>query len=1068
MSFDLLPGTEVIARFLHWEVVSTQQLGQQTLVRLRGLDGVALGLETDLLWPFESIEPRTIALQPNKAAPFKNWKVYHEAFILEQALGPSSLLSVQPGRLRIEPYQLVPVLRAIRMSRPRLLLADGVGLGKTIQAGMILTELIARRIAHRILVVSPAGPLLDQWKTELLDRFGLRAEVIDREYLDDIRKSTELGANPFDFVSVGLSSMDFLKQEPIMELLDRASYDIIVIDEAHHYSDIGAAADREDSLRRKLGELLARRCDCLLLLTATPHDGNDRSLASLCELLDYSLVNGKGELRGERYQPFVVRRLKKHIKNPETRKPLFTEREVIPIPVICEGKEYESYRLMQKRLMEIVVPEFRRALRNRQYDSVLSLISLLKRSVSSIVACHSTLRVVYGRFEQLMGQQAENQESKKQRVKTLRDYNRKLGRFGVISQEEERERETLEAEDIAQTLSVLERELRSNTRQQKKAEGFRASLGELLHLAEATAGHDPKFKRIIDEIRAIRSAEPKANVLIYTEYVTSQKALVKYLDSSGLGTVIAMSGEDGDKDRSIKTNQFRNNDTTILVSTDAAAEGLNLHQKCHHLIHLELPFNPNRLEQRNGRIDRYGQTQIPFVRYLYLSNTFEERILLRLIAKYERQRSKLTFVPNTLGNITSAEAATMHLVQGLVEEEHTLFAEDGQGHFRFDQTPETEGAGKATKELLEEIDRSLAGFERAAKSNNWLGDVGLHAEDGQVKDADGAISRGRKEGMIDLHRFVLDAIYLDGGSVEGDIEGKFFKVIVPASWSQGLKDYPGFDSQTRTLYLSKQLDITQTDEKTPVGFLGRAHPLVRMSLDRVRHLSYGGQTGQALDIRVSAIAVNDTEPSLLFTYLGKVLSDEGREFERVLTVRYAAPNKYTFYSDAAEWLAVAHSGEAISTAGIWEKHFNDQSMSNAALAKASEGFRSIARSFTDAHMAELEKEKQEIERWLADRAREITGTETPAKQEDIFTPGTKAGPAPIWRSLTDPKDRLASFASDKEQRAAARSEANTVIKLYGERLAALQARMNLKEPEVVPLGLLMMVPKARLGLAGGH
>ena len=177
-----------------------------------------------------------------------NWLVYHQAFLLEQALGPGALLAVQPGRLRIEPYQLVPVLRAIRMSRVRLLLADGVGLGKTCEAGLVLTELTARRLAHRILVVSPAGPLLEQWRVEMSERFGLRLEVIDRAKLEEIRRSTELGSNPFDHIPLGLVSVDFLQQERVLEQLDRASYDAVVIDEAHHCMDVGGTQDREDSL----------------------------------------------------------------------------------------------------------------------------------------------------------------------------------------------------------------------------------------------------------------------------------------------------------------------------------------------------------------------------------------------------------------------------------------------------------------------------------------------------------------------------------------------------------------------------------------------------------------------------------------------------------------------------------------------------------------------------------------------------------------------------------------------------------------------------------------------------
>lgn len=270
---EFLPGTEVKARGLRWEIVSAANLGTQTLYRLRGLEGALRGDEFDLLHPFETVEPVVKDLRPERAGPLRNWIVYHQAFLLEQALGSDALLAVQPGRLRIEPYQLVPVLRTLRMSRVRVLLADGVGLGKTIQAGLVITELIARRLARRILIVSPAGPLLDQWKLEMRERFGLRLDVVDRAKLEEIRRSTELGTNPFDHIPLGLASIDFLKQERVLDQLERSSYDVIVVDEAHHCTDLGSAQDREDSQRRRLAEVLARRCDALLLLTATPHDG---------------------------------------------------------------------------------------------------------------------------------------------------------------------------------------------------------------------------------------------------------------------------------------------------------------------------------------------------------------------------------------------------------------------------------------------------------------------------------------------------------------------------------------------------------------------------------------------------------------------------------------------------------------------------------------------------------------------------------------------------------------------------------------------------------------------------
>jgi SNF2-related domain len=456
---NLLPGTEVKARDLRWEVVLSQKLGTHTLYRLRGLEGAVRGQELDLLHPFEPIEPVRHTLEPQHAAPLTNWLVYHQAFLLEQSLGGNAFLATQPGRLQSQPYQLVPVLRAIRSSRVRLLLADGVGLGKTIQAGLVLTELMARRLAHRVLVVSPAGPLLDQWKTEMRERFSIRLDVLDRARLEEIRRGTEVGANPFDFVALGLASVDFLKQEKVLDQLERASYDVIVLDEAHHCFDLGVTGEREDSQRRRLAQVLARRCDALLLLTATPHDGNDRSFASLCELLDPSLVDGRGALVGERFKRHVIRRLKGHIRDPRTGGLLFKERQVIPCAVE-PARQDAAYRELLTGVRSLIGPELRRAFRTRRYSDVLSFISLLKRSVSTVAACRSTLLAVGERI----GRQEDVQETKHQRLRTLRDYYRRLERFGPLSAEEDRDRELLEAEDLADRLAAIQREIARDSR----------------------------------------------------------------------------------------------------------------------------------------------------------------------------------------------------------------------------------------------------------------------------------------------------------------------------------------------------------------------------------------------------------------------------------------------------------------------------------------------------------------------------------------------------------------------------------------------------------------------------
>jgi len=1052
----LLPGTEVEARGLQWEVVSSQQLGPQTLYRLRGLLGAVKGREIDLLHPFEGITPIRADLCPERATTIRNWLVYHQAFLLEQAFGPDTLLAVQPGRLRLEPYQLVPVMRALRMSRVRLLLADGVGLGKSVEAGLVITELMARRLAHRLLIVSPAGVLLEQWRTEMLERFGLRLEVIDRAKLEDVRRQQELGANPFDFIPLGLVSIDFLKQERVLQTLERASYDIIVIDEAHHCGESGAGADRDDTERRRLAAGLARSCDALLLLTATPHDGYDRSFSSLVELLDPSLIDGRGNVRGDRYKNHVIRRLKSHLGDK------FKLRHVKPIPVTPSDKDHPDFVLLQRKLLDLVAPQLRRAFHNKEYSEVLSFISLLKRSVSTVAACNETLSVIATRFEEALRAGAEEQVSRRERRRALRDLRRKVEHFGMVSEEEEREHAELEAEDFAHQLADIELEIRRGTYRIEKAASVAEALSELSDLAIRAAAQDPKLAALKSEIQDIRKESPNANVLIYSEYTDSQEVIAKYLTNAKLGTILRLSGNDSDKDRKNVTELFRTRDGLVLVSTDAAAEGLNLHQRCHHLIHVELPWNPNRLEQRNGRIDRYGQEHEPIIRYLYLRGTFEERILLRLIAKYERQRELLTFVPNTLGITSTSDASAARLLKCFMDEDTKLFTQE-ETLFKFGAPEESDPSDPATKELIEEIDRSLRAFQQASRTNAWLGVQGLNAEKRLLDEAEAAQKVGENE-SVDLAAFVLDAIRLDGGSVERD--GGIFRVKLPSTWLYGLDEIPGYDSDEHCIRLTTDMDVTRDASNNTVGFLGRAHPLVRRALDRVRTISFGGEADRGQDQRVSAVKADVAAPQLLVTFLGRVSSGKGREFERVLAVRMGKAGCIQCCTSSNEWRSLADPDNGISTRDVWKKRFADwgDSARAAAMTIALDAFTPMAAEFTSSRGKDLEDEKKRQQEWLAQRCEEITaaaGAEPPEAQPGLFDDKTAPVPKQDWRRMKDPFGKLSAFASERAGEATFgkyRREAETVLRIYRKRIADLNAHLNLAAPEVHLLGLLMIVP----------
>jgi superfamily II DNA or RNA helicase len=1044
-----LPGTEVELRGLRWEVINATPMGDQTLVRLRGTGGAFGGSEVDVLTPFEEVRPVVHQIDPTRPTHLANWLVFHQAFLLEQALGPHALLAVTPGRLRIEPYQLVPVSRCLRMARPRLLLADDVGLGKTIEAGLVITELIARRRASRILIVTPAGPLLDQWREEMAERFGLRLVVADRAELERIRKGTELGTNPFDHLPLALASMDYLKQDRVLDWLDRSNgYDLVILDEAHHYSDTGAEEyDRADaSQRRKLALVLARAADALLLLSATPHDGHDRSFASLLELLDPSLTDGRGRVREQVYRDFVVRRLKRHVKitHPKTNQAVeFPERQVQPVPVVMDAGQHANFLAAQRELLAFVAPELRRAMRGRRYDDALAYLALLKRSVSTAFALYSTVRKVRDRFQALAHEAVEEADARRTRIRTLKAIQRKAAKFGILTPAEEEEREMMEVEDLAQQLSFLTREERSRRREADQAGDLAERLSRVVDLAGRCLDADPKLDALVGCIKAIRKDEPSASILVYTEYADSLRKVQERLNAEKLGTVLTLQGSDDEPTRRNTTALFRQHDRVLLVATDAASEGLNLHERCHHLLHLELPWNPNRLEQRNGRIDRYGQWETPVVRYLYLKGTFEERVLARLVAKYERQRSKLRFVPNTLG-LGQLEMPDENVLERLLQVVPEM--QTDRPAFTF-VTQEDQPDDPDVQALLQEIDASLNRFEATAKSHQWLADEGLHAGDLDRREAELSRQAGQKAGAVDLTRFVQDAVVVEGGDWQTTAYG--FDLRLPDTWRHGLEELPGWDAERGRMRITKDLAVLATDKSEPVGFLGRAHPLVQRAIDRVRHLALGQKEG--IDRRVSAAYATDGRPAVVFTFLGRQHGRAGREMEQVLGVRVGEDLHPAVLENTADWLPEADA--AAPSRGMWERHFaawGPQAQEKAGEA-ARTAFQKVAEKFARDHKRLLEEEQRRLDDWLKGRADEICG------------PVTDQG-LPLFDTIdtTEPRtpfERLQQFFSRQQSGSKARAEAESVLRFYERRRGQLQERGELRDPEVVPLGMLMLVPR---------
>ena len=807
--------------------------------------------------------------------------------------------------------------------------------------------------------------------------------------------------------------------------------------------------------------MIARRSDGLLLLTATPHDGYDAHFASLIELLDPSLVDGRGGLAGLAYRRHVVRRLKSHIRNPTTGAPLFRERQVTPVRIELRGASAVPVQAFHTALAALVAPRLRRAKRSGDYADALAFIGLLKRSVSTIAACVATLQVVAERYRLLRANGNDAEALRKERARTLRIYRRRRLQFGVLDAAAENSAAILEVEDMAADLrrfgaADLATELHRGDRASPGgADATVDALEDLMRLGTAAGGqNDPKLNAMLDEVRLIRATHASTNILIYTEYADSQIAAVHALQhATGIaGEILTISGLDPEPERTRIAERCAEHDGIILVSTDSMAEGLNLHQRCFHLVHLDLPYNPNRLEQRNGRIDRYGQTHDPEIRYLYLAGTFEERLLLRLIAKYEKARACLAVMPDTLG-VTADEAAwSKGLVAGFAEDQAALFEDDDPAIRTLDQAAETSNAA-ALRDLLHEIDRAFAGHEQHSVRHGWLVEQNLNADFGQMAVAEAARQRSDMSlGHIDLADFVTAAIAAE--SCDAAVESG--RLQLPADWAAGLDDLPGYDMQTRTLRITRDRDRLRDSQGESLAFLGRAHPLVRRAVARMRRNDITEST-RAYDCRVSAARADRGAPlAVVLSFAIEIASARRVELQRIVAVLLPISGSPKELAEPESWLRLAAIDRAVPVEGLWQRRF--ASWVPRRLPEGEKIAASVmhlaATEFAGTQRDGAEREAAELQHWLRLRANDLCGAHVP-HMADLFG----AGPTvPGWKSSSAPLDRLAAFAADADNPAARRREANSVVALFQRRVEERESRTVSSPPRLRPVGMLMLVP----------
>ncbi|WP_420448482.1 helicase-related protein [Candidatus Palauibacter sp.] len=529
------------------------------------------------------------------------------------------------------PHQLEAVYEhLVKLPSVRFLLADDAGAGKTIMAGLLVRELKLRGLLERILVVCPAN-LSFQWQRELREKFDEQFLVLKGA---DIRG--QFGVNQWLEQKQVITSLDLAKRDDILPGLAQVSWDLVIVDEAHRMS---ARDESHKSLRYKLGELLRDNADHMLLLTATPHRGDPENFTLFLQLLDqdaYADVTSIREAMNRRRAPFYLRRTKEAmVYFPEreedgtwTAKPVFTKRIPRTASFTIDGAEWDLYHRVTKFVKRQSVRAAER-IGDPRARAVGFLMSLYQRRLAS--STRAMRRSLENRAKRL-------EDGLRSARELLRTAPPDLPGMEELEEFEDAERERLERLLDAVTLAGNEEEIR-------------AEIDELRELAGEAKGVEADGREAkLAQLEQLMREEgffdrPDQRLLIFTEFRDTLDYLMDRLKTWGfkVGCIhgqMRPGSRDEPGSRLQAEQQFREGAIQVLVATEAAGEGINL-QCCHILFNYDIPWNPNRLEQRMGRIHRYGQRHDCLIFNFVATNTIEGRVLERLLSKLQTIRDAL-------------------------------------------------------------------------------------------------------------------------------------------------------------------------------------------------------------------------------------------------------------------------------------------------------------------------------------------------------------------------------------------------------------------------------------------
>ena len=561
--------------------------------------------------------------------------------------GSAPLLSLQRSRVIPTNYQIVPVILSLDTRLVRMLIADDVGLGKTIEAGLVITELLARQRARRVLILCPAN-LRVQWKEALSYFFHLDTRIISGRHRKEMERQLPAGANPWEHYPHLIASIDYAIGPAIKAQILEQSWDIVLIDEAHgvckpHQINANDKVDkRRYELARELSDLQRFPDRHFLMLTATPHSGHADSFASLIRMIDPALVGGSEQepvINRDRASRHVVQRRRKDVEDwfkRDGRESPLPQRDHEEVPILLSKEEDELLAAVEAYGRNLLG----RAEGRHGILARWTVMHLHRRALSSPRALRESMKNRAKRLvEWATGKQVTEDDLSIDEI---------AARANVTDQDTG---ERLTDEEVG---TRMERQLLVLP----KEDVLRAEINEVKRLHEMAQSiikkrKDTKLHNLLNQtLPNCLKVLPK--VIIFTRYVDTLRYLEEQIPKASKlkgVQVITISGNDTETVRWERFKELAKAPKAVLVATDAISEGINLQHCAAQVIHYELPWNPNRLEQRNGRVDRFGQPEkTVYVRTLVMDAPLDAAIAACLLRKAEEIRDKYGFCPPFFGD----------------------------------------------------------------------------------------------------------------------------------------------------------------------------------------------------------------------------------------------------------------------------------------------------------------------------------------------------------------------------------------------------------------------------------